>query len=191
MILSRLIKPVCVLLGLLFGVMAGYSTAATIYSWTDENGTVHFTDQAQHDEATAFPLSVTEVASPDSMADPAIETPIEMVVEKPVMQSAATVTLVSPVHEQTIRDNAGIITIHGVTNRELNNKLNALLVLDGVVQGEPQASLTWQLDNIDRGSHALQIQLLSGGKVIASSETITVYLHRASLANKKPTIQPR
>ena len=65
-------------------------------------------------------------------------------------------------------------------------------MIDGKAYGGSQTDLTWLLTNIDRGSHQIQIQLLKNGKILASSESITVYLHRVSQARPKNSpIQPR
>ncbi|WP_318424060.1 DUF4124 domain-containing protein [Photobacterium leiognathi] len=191
--LSRFFKPLGPVLLTLIWTVASSAQASTIYSWTDENGVVHFTDQPQTPDATAYPLSVTEVSGNiEQTADTiAAQTTDVAVVEEPA-KTITTVSLVSPMHEQTIRNNEGIINIHAVTNSKLNNQTQAQLVLDGVVKGDPQTELTWTLDNVDRGSHQLQIQLVKGGKVIASSDSITVYLHRATVkANKPKPVQPR
>ncbi len=191
--LSRFFKPLGPVLMTLIWTAASSAQASTIYSWTDENGVVHFTDQPQTPDATAYPLSVTEVSGNiEQTADTiAAQTTDVAVVEEPA-KTITTVSLVSPMHEQTIRNNEGIINIHAVTNSKLNNQTQAQLVLDGVVKGDPQTELTWTLDNVDRGSHQLQIQLVKGGKVIASSDSITVYLHRATVtANKPKPVQPR
>ncbi|WP_318458120.1 DUF4124 domain-containing protein [Photobacterium leiognathi] len=191
--LSRFFKPLGPVLMTLIWTAASSAQASTIYSWTDENGVVHFTDQPQTPDATAYPLSVTEVSGNiEHTADTiAAQTTDVAVVEEPA-KTITTVSLVSPMHEQTIRNNEGIINIHAVTNSKLNNQTQAQLVLDGVVKGDPQTELTWTLDNVDRGSHQLQIQLVKGGKVIASSDSITVYLHRATVkANKPKPVQPR
>ena len=191
--LSRFFKPLSPVLITLIWTAASSAQASTIYSWTDENGVVHFTDQPQTPDATAYPLSVTEVSGNiEQTADTiAAQTTDVAVVEEPA-KTITTVSLVSPMHEQTIRNNEGIINIHAVTNSKLNNQTQAQLVLDGVVKGDPQTELTWTLDNVDRGSHQLQIQLVKGGKVIASSDSITVYLHRATVkANKPKPVQPR
>ncbi|KJG28521.1 DUF4124 domain-containing protein [Photobacterium angustum] len=191
--LSRFIKVIPSTIVAIMWVTSIPTHASTIYSWTDENGVVHFTDQPQTPDATAYPLSVTEVSGNIEQTADTIDTQTTdlTVVEEPA-KTITTVSLVSPMHEQTIRNNEGIINIHAVTNSKLNNQTQAQLVVDGVVKGEPQTELTWTLDNIDRGSHQLQIQLVKGGKVIASSDSITVYLHRATVkANKPIPVQPR
>lgn len=169
----------------------------TIYSWTDDNGVVHFSDTPGTQQANTVELSVTEVQQniQTTVIDSNQADNIELIsittdTEPPL--PAATVSLLAPVHQQTIRSNDGDIKVRAVSNRKLNKKLQAQLVIDGKVNGTPQTDLTWQLTNIDRGSHQIQIQLLNNGKILASSESITVYLHRVSQARPKNSpIQPR
>ncbi|MCD9542097.1 DUF4124 domain-containing protein [Photobacterium carnosum] len=169
----------------------------TIYSWTDDNGVVHFSDTPGTQQANTVELSVTEVQQNiqttviDSNQADNIEL-ISITTDTEAPLPAATVSLLAPVHQQTIRSNDGDIKVRAVSNRKLNKKLQAQLVIDGKINGTPQTDLTWQLTNIDRGSHQIQIQLLNNGKILASSESITVYLHRVSQARPKNSpIQPR
>ena len=169
----------------------------TIYSWTDDNGVVHFSDTPDTLQASTVELSVTEVQHNIQATEVNITQAdnvelISITTEAEPSLPAATISLLAPVHQQTIRSNDGNIKVRAVSNRKLNKKLQAQLVIDGKVNGTPQTELTWQLTNIDRGSHQIQIQLLNNGKILASSESITVYLHRVSQARPKNSpIQPR
>lgn len=180
---------------LLFTTAATTAVATTIYSWTDDNGVVHFSDTAEVPQASAVELSVTEVQSQSTMTEHNQVNSIDIVtltaeIEPPL--PAATISLLAPLHQQTLRNNDGNITVRAVSNRKLTKNLQAQLVIDGHVYGKPQTQLSWQLTNIDRGSHQIQIQLLNNGKILASSESITVYLHRASQVRPKNSpVQPR
>ena len=105
----------------------------------------------QVSNAKTYDLSVTEVSGNIEQTVNTIDTQTTdiAVVEEPE-KTITTVSLVSPMHEQTIRNNEGIINIHAVTNSKLNNQTQAQLVLDGIIKGEPQTNLTWQLNNIER-----------------------------------------
>ncbi|PST86056.1 DUF4124 domain-containing protein [Photobacterium sp. NCIMB 13483] len=182
---------------LLFTTAASTAVATTIYSWTDDNGVVHFSDTPGTPQASTVELSVTEVQP--SMQSTSINMTqadnVELIsiatdIEPPL--PAATISLLAPVHQQTIRSNDGDIKVRAVSNRKLNKHLQAQLVIDGKAYAGSQTDLTWLLTNIDRGSHQIQIQLLKNGKILASSESITVYLHRVSQARPKNSpIQPR
>lgn len=183
---------------LLFVATTGTAIATTtIYSWTDDNGVVHFSDRPEVPQASTIELSTTEVQT--SIQQTVVELNqadnVELLAITTITASplpTATVSLLAPIHQQTIRSNDGNITVRAVSNRKLNPKLQAQLVIDGRVHGRPQTTLSWQLTHIDRGSHQIQIQLLKNGKILASSESITVYLHRVSQARPKNSpVQPR
>ncbi|PSW03392.1 DUF4124 domain-containing protein [Photobacterium lipolyticum] len=158
--------------------------ATTIYSWIDCDGVVHFSDQPT-DKATVYQFdslpSAASAASPTTSALIPSES-----TKTPDAAPAASIRLLSPMHEQTLRDNEGIIAISAIANRKMDQGHNVQLLLDGKAYGHPQSSLSWHLINIERGSHQLQVQLLKYGKVIASSKSITVYLHQASVIQRKP-----
>ncbi|WP_064601562.1 DUF4124 domain-containing protein [Photobacterium sp. J15] len=160
--------------------------ASTIYTWEDEKGVVHFSDQPRPG-ADTINLNIPEPSnSKAKSADKSQTTNPQPEQTKEPALPAATISLISPLHEQTVRNNEGIIDVSVVSNRKLTKGHNARLLLDGKPYGRPQTKFNWQLHNIDRGSHTLQAQLLKHGKVIASSDMITVYLHRASILNRQP-----
>ncbi|MCW8331079.1 DUF4124 domain-containing protein [Photobacterium sp. SDRW27] len=160
--------------------------ATTIYTWEDENGVIHFSDQAKPGAST---VELNTLPSIETRHPTAISSAEPDVMEADKAESAlppATIRLLSPLHQQTIRDNEGIISVSAVSNRKLDKGHTVQLLLDGKPYGRPQTQLNWRMVNIDRGSHTLRAQVLKYGKVIASSDMITVYLHRASLLQRKP-----
>lgn len=166
--------------------------ASTIYSWVDNDGVVHFSDQPTP-QATIYRFnslpSTVSAASIASESKPEESSPPP---PPPEVITPASVRLLAPVHEQTIRDNSGIISISAIANRNLNKGHRMQLLLDGQTYHQPQTNSTWRLTNIDRGSHQLQIQLLKDGKVIALSKRITVFLHRTSVFQRTlPAVKPR
>lgn len=167
----------------------------TIYSWTDDNGVVHFSDSPEVPQAITVELSTTEVQSPKSSTRVEIiqaNNVDNLTIDIEPQLPTASISLLAPLHQQTIRSNEGDIKIRAVSNRKLDKNVQAQLVLDGQVNGTSQTRLEWQLTNIDRGTHQIQIQLLNNGKILATSESITVYLHRVSQVRPKNSpIQPR
>ncbi|MGF1836005.1 DUF4124 domain-containing protein [Photobacterium sanguinicancri] len=163
---------------------------ANIYTWTDENGIVHFSDQP-HAKADIFPIDVAPVSKPpkqptnknsatSAQGNNGDSRHLLFDTELPKHAKPSSIQIMSPLHEQTIRNNEGIITLSAVANRTMDKGHTAKLYLDGKAYGKSQTRLDWRLVDIDRGSHQLQVKLLKYGKVIASSEKITVFLHRAS-----------
>ncbi|OLQ81077.1 hypothetical protein BIT28_05770 [Photobacterium proteolyticum] len=174
----------CLLLGL---TTAPWLQASPIYTWEDDRGVVHFSDQS-NPNANIVDLDVLPAIElqPNPASPPGAD--------KQDIQSSQpiTVRLLSPHDQQTLRDNQGIIKVAAATSQTLKKHHRAQLLLNGTPYGSPQSRLNWHLSNIDRGSHTLQVQISNNGKVIASSEVITVYLHRASrLQPQPPAITPK
>ncbi|MEH6532185.1 MAG: DUF4124 domain-containing protein [Photobacterium frigidiphilum] len=163
--------------------------ATTIYSWVDNNGTVHFTDQPNAAHTKVYEL-VTPPSTPLNPIIDEIENSGEYaeltLPSAPEALPPATIRFITPSHEQTLRSNAGHIDITASSSREITKDYKVQVVLDGNSHLAPQNSLTFSLFDIDRGSHQLQLQLLKDGKVIALSNSITVYLHRASTTRIRP-----
>lgn len=162
--------------------------AQTVYTWVDNNGTIHFSDSPQAQKAKA--LNLPKYDSPA----PAPQFERSKPVEKPSAEERQTnhekqkqspqpisVSIASPEHDSAIRSNAGRLMINGEINRKLAIGEQLQLIMDGRIYGAPINQPTWELKNVDRGTHIFAIQVIRDGKLIASSSPITVHLQRASV----------
>lgn len=84
-------------------------------------------------------------------------------------------------NDQTIRSNRGLITVQVELNQKLAIGQSLQLMMDTQPYGAPQTPSLWELKGIDRGSHRFSVNVVESGKVIASSNTITVHLHRTTV----------
>lgn len=94
-----------------------------------------------------------------------------------------TIAITSPKSQETIHDNTGKVPVKVAISN--NGALAAGTViralLDGRPHGPPQDSTSFVLQNVDRGEHTLQVQLLdAAGNSVASSDSVTFYLWQAS-----------
>ncbi|MDE0543872.1 DUF4124 domain-containing protein [Vibrio sp. VA3] len=187
----QLIPSLCALSGLL---IASIAFAQVAYTWVDENGVVHFSDTPNKGaKAIALPnleasapapeVESTESLAPQTTPSTASQNKPEKTTEKPLPLQ---LSMQTPKHNETIRNNRGIINIQLETNRKLGIGEQLQLLLDGKPYGAPQNHIVWQLNNIDRGTHTLAVHAKRSGKLIASTSPITVHLHRASV---KPTVK--
>lgn len=186
----KLTIPLTNLVLLLCLLPAADTHPRTIYTWTDYQGTVHFSDNPTQAHARALSvndaLSVNETL-PVNDASPALTPSINSATtqvapkQHTIAQTELHIEWLKPTHEQTIHDNQGNITLHIALNRALSEQETLQLLLDDQPFGAPGTKTVWQLSNIERGSHTFLIQALVSGKVIASSSKVTVYLHRASI----------
>ncbi|PFG45583.1 uncharacterized protein DUF4124 [Vibrio sp. ES.051] len=187
----QLIPSLCALGGLL---IASAVPAQVAYTWVDESGVIHFSDTpSQGSKAIALPnleasAPAPKVESTESLTPQANTTtkPEKKPETKTDQLQPLQLSIQTPQHNETIRSNRGLINITLETNRKLGIGEQLQLLLDGKPYGAPQGRMTWQLNNIDRGTHTLAVHAKRSGKLIASTSPITVHLHRASV---KPTVK--
>ncbi|ARP39548.1 DUF4124 domain-containing protein [Vibrio syngnathi] len=183
---------------LLFGLMVTLSCSAqTVYTWEDENGVIHFSDTPSAQDAKALRLPDVQASAPAPEFE--TSTPVDSTDSSPTktatpaqtqektentkreVPAQLALTMLTPVHDQTIRSNRGLIPIKIELNRKLGIGEQLQLMLDGRRYGAPQTQPIWELKGIDRGTHTIAIQAHRSGKLIASTSPVTVYLHRATL----------
>ncbi|MCK8078604.1 DUF4124 domain-containing protein [Vibrio sp. 1CM2L] len=187
-------KKILFLIGL---TVALSCSAQTVYTWVDEDGVLHFSDNPSAQDAEALRLPDVQASAPAPKFE--ASTPVDVAASsttktatpaKTQAEAEATerevptqlaLTMLTPVHDQTIRNNRGLIPIQIELNRKLGIGEQLQLMLDGRRYGAPQTQPIWELKGIDRGTHTIAIQAHRSGKLIASTSPVTVYLHRATL----------
>lgn len=92
-------------------------------------------------------------------------------------QSVAAISITEPRAGATIHDNDGNVPI--VVTLRAGGLI--VVLLDGKPYGPRQNGTSFVLQDVDRGEHTLQVQLVDAdGAVVASSAAVTFYLWRAS-----------
>ncbi|MEH6452640.1 MAG: DUF4124 domain-containing protein [Psychromonas sp.] len=152
-----------------------------IYHWVDEDGKTHFSD-------TALPGTEQIEVHNDNILNSDIQTTTKsvksdnlssQVTDEPVIEYQA--TIISPEDDTALRSNNGTINIHVTTEPVKKNTHKLQLFLDGQALGSPQISPTISAQNIDRGTHQVQVQLLDeNGNILALTQIVTVHLQRAN-----------
>lgn len=150
---------------------------AGVYKWVDPDGTVHYSDTPQTGaEEVHVPPPQTYTPAPYTPITPRAETPAV-----PVEYTRLTIT--APEAEANIWDNTGAIPVNFTIEPALNidRGHQVVVLIDGEAQA-PVKSTSATLENVERGSHTLQGQVIdAAGKVLISSPVITVHLHRQSV----------
>lgn len=176
---------------LLFGAMTNVAAAGEYYRWVDEKGTLHFSDSppevSLEIEVTIDPLKLPGQPENQLMPDSPDTPPSPLSPPKPAL--ASTIKLLSPADDATLRNNQGDITLKIATDLPLGKDQSVRAVIDGKAQAAKKSS-SLSLSNVDRGSHTIKVQLLQNGKVIATSHSITVFLHRAIQHKAPPAGKP-
>lgn len=168
------------------------AAGAPIYSWTDAQGNVVYSDQKPPPGVSAHtidlkPLNTVPAASAPKAALPASQGPAQGAAQtKPVLR------IVSPTNEQGVRANNGDVAV----KLQVSPGLAKGQALQLYVDAKPAyvgRSLDVQLNNLDRGAHHAYVVLTDAqGQVLRRSESITFYVLRHSVLFKKPgTTKPK
>lgn len=147
---------------------------AKVYVWRDENGVLVFSDS---------PRPGAEEVKVEEKNDvlPSVDTSI-LDITPQVIEDKYEVVVTQPEQNATIRDNSGSVFVSGGIKPIFKRGFKVRLILDGKVYEKPQTHSMFALRNIDRGEHQIKLELLNEkGKVIASSEAVTFYMHRARI----------
>jgi len=178
----RFLLPVFLLLA------SQHLLAGSIYSYLDENGQRIYTDAPPTEQKSATPLKLRPINSlPAVSAKPISKqrnTDSEQKTERPNIYSQLQIT--SPTHDSTFLANDRSLTITASSSPQLLPEHSYQLWLDGSAHGASSQSSTWRVEDIDRGTHNLQVQILNAaGESIAQSDSIVIHLRQTTLANRR------
>jgi len=168
------------------------STAALgdtkIYHWVDEQGKSHFSDTASpgtKEISVNNQNLLLNSTAPEQQRKTKNESTIE---NKAEISYQATIT--SPLDDVALRSNEGTINVQVATIPEKKDNQKLQLFLDGKALGEAQLSPTISAQNIDRGTHQVQVHLLDeNGKLLAKTQVVTVHLQRVAIGQVNAAIQ--
>ncbi len=155
---------------LLFSTIA-ISKQKKIYVWRNDKGVLVFSDTPQKGaEEIKLNSKSTEMK--------AVDTSI-LYEDKPDKTTKYQIEITTPEDQSTLRENSGSVHINGRISPRFSQGHKVQLYFDGVATGSSIPSTLFVLRNIDRGEHNIQLKLIDlKGKVIASSDVRTFYLHR-------------
>lgn len=160
------------------------AVGAAVYKWYDAEGNVHFGDSPREGaEEVHVPPPQTYQPAPLPAFTPSPAEP-----EKP--PAYVRFELIAPADEATVRDNTGAMTVSFALDPALKPGHKIRVLMDGEVKASSK-SVTINLDNVDRGTHTLQGQVVdSRGKVQTASATITIHMHRQVAPKPAPAPNP-
>lgn len=149
---------------------------SVIYKTTNADGTVTYSDTPS---PGAVEVRIHVPTSTITASAPVVSN-IQTSGKKTNVQYV--VNIISPEHEATVRSNTGEVTI--VSNIE--PKIGGFFQLNINGQVHESATGMFKLSNLDRGSYQYTVKFIdNSGKVIATSEPRTLFLHKASSLFKK------
>jgi len=146
---------------------------ARIYTWVNKDGNTVFSDSPK---AGAEEVEVNESNTTYSADTSKLD------LTPKIIKDDYQVVIHQPKQNDTLRDNTGSVYVSGSIKPIFKKGLNVQLYLDDKPYGKPQPHSMFVLRNVDRGEHVIKMKILNNkGKIIALSESVTFYLHRASV----------
>jgi len=165
---------------------------AEIYRWVDANGNVVYSDEPHPDAETIdLPASTTYTPVEESEPDILTLSPDDEDNEEDAFDYE--LRIIAPADDESIWVNNGNVTVSMVVEPGLDAERGDLVLLkiDGAETGPAQASTTFQLETLSRGTHTLSASVIAAdGSVISTSEPVTFHLHRTSVLNNSPSSNP-
>ena len=156
---------------------------AQVYTYVDESGNRVFTDRPGGRQAEAVRSGTTN-SMPAMPVAPRSPNTAQPAAEPNFVYSR--LQIVAPENDATVRNNAGDLQVAIDSQPELQPGHQYRLIIDGVPVGEPDASPNRQLNNIDRGSHQLVVEIVDAqGKPLQQSEPLVFHMMRTSLAQRR------
>ena len=157
-------------------------TFAQVYTYIDAEGNRVFTDKPRQGNAAPVQLAPSNsMTAIDAIPQPAPgEAP-----GKPALVYQMLRILV-PQPDATVRNNAGDLIVTATSEPALHAGHSYRLLLDGEAVGEPGRSPVFPLENIDRGTHKLAVEILdANGLIVERTPSQPFHMQRVSLAQKR------
>ena len=162
-------------LGIGLALMLSAPGYGEIFRTVDAEGNITYTDQPLTATDQRVISETVDLPKPNTFED---TTPYERWEPESATEDnnevSYTLLIVSPGHEQAIRENAGNVVIRTRINPDLAEGHRARLELNGTLTGDPVEGGSIYLNNLPRGTHRarLVVENENGRRVAESGESV-------------------
>ena len=171
------IRPIFVLLG----IVAGAAALADAYTWTDEDGVVHYSDRPEPG-AKRIDLGEATRVRPRPTTRPAASgaAPEDTESEQPPASGYTSFEIASPAAEETLWNIEGTLDVALALTPALRPGHQVRVYFDGTPQ--LVSGTSFQLQEVYRGVHNLQAEVIDEtGKLIIRSRPSRFYVQQNSI----------
>ncbi len=158
------------------------ASESKIYRTLDSQGRVSYSDHAPED-ADEIEVKETITYTPTAVYQPAPLKQRDVV----KVQGYQSLTITNPGNDETIRSNPGDLLIVFTVVPALQPNHSIQLLIDGDVFKTTKATTPMKLNNLDRGQHQFQLQIVedNSSKVLHSSPGVSATLLRHSILHSR------
>ncbi|MFJ3052163.1 MULTISPECIES: DUF4124 domain-containing protein [Pseudomonas nitroreducens/multiresinivorans group] len=170
----------------LFSVLFCLSASAEVYTYIDKDGNRVFTDQPPRGNAQKLQLAPTnsQPGSPNGVQmPPPLYAPATPALP-PGPPAYQLLRIIVPEPDATVRANDGALIVSATSDPALLPGHLYRLLLDGKPVGDPGRSPVFPLNNIDRGTHQLSVEIIDTlGRTIEQTPNQPFHMFRVSVAD--------
>ncbi len=160
----------------LAGLLLSVPVLAAVYMEKDADGNTVFTDRPHSKKARPIELSPTSTYSPPASTSTTTNTPYAGNDKQTLHYEF--LSIISPTDDSPVRANDGSLEVSIDLSPALQTGHHFVLLIDGSPVGEGMGP-NFSLQNIDRGTHTLQVQVVDdSGNEIISSNNVTFHMLR-------------
>ncbi|UCJ17078.1 DUF4124 domain-containing protein [Pseudomonas sp. MM211] len=168
------------LFGLLLIALPGF---AQVYTYVDAEGNRVFTDKPRDGNAQQVQMAPSNRIEPPQARSVAPTTPATPPL--PVL-SYELLRITIPQPDATINDNAGNLIVTVNSEPALHPGHSYRLLLDGQPAGSAGRSPVFPLEDVDRGTHQIAVEIITeGGIIVERTPSQPFHMKRVSLAQKR------
>lgn len=177
---------------LLSTLMITTASGAPAWTWVDDNGQVHFSDrpvpgarQVELAGAQGFGAAASRSSSPTTTSPPTASRASAQSVYR-------SIEVTSPTEQQTLWNIGTVLAVQLQLEPQLQPGHRVDLILDGARQNLNTASTRLTLNNVYRGTHALQAVVIDdAGSEVMRSPTRNFVVQQNSIQNPNSLIRQR
>ncbi len=168
-----------------FALLSTFTTVnADVYKWVNEDGVVEYSDQPKvgaEKIKVKTPQTVTLPKGKDVFGTPAATSDT-----KSTANTYQSIVITQPANDSAFNSGSGSVSISSEPTPALMNDHTIQLVVDGKAYSSNKSG-SFNLTNVDRGTHQVQVNIINAnGDVIKSSDITTFTIHRPIARNPIP-----
>lgn len=158
---------------------------AAIYEYTDSRGNQVFTNQPPA-EVQSRQINLPK---PNTIAPAPVDEPQTEPNNSDAASPYQAIVLSHLPDEQALRANNGHFSVEVHTTPALDPKHRLQLLIDGQPHGPALYARVLEAVNVPRGEHQVAVQVLSGKRVLQTSDSQTIHVQRVN--TQSPALRPK
>lgn len=156
---------------------------AEVFRVVDDEGNVTYTDTPPANDPTAEPVELPTINTQPALKMPAASTAKK---QDDKQQGYQQISILSPAPGTTVPPGQQALPVQVSLTPALHEGDMIQLLFNGQPYGAPSTSRMFNINDIFRGEHSLQAQVInSSGDVLISSSSTTVHVKRHSILHNK------